>query len=151
MIIKVIRGNRSFDLDEFLKKPLFAHLATSENDVPKESPVWFYWEDECIWIIGTPSYDTFPGRIEKNPQCAIGIVDFDHETGKVLHAGFRGHATVERFDAELAKRLLRRYLGNDEKNWDQMFKDLGDSNILVRFVPETVVVRDQSFEPSFGK
>ncbi|MBN8210904.1 pyridoxamine 5'-phosphate oxidase family protein [Bacillus sp. NTK071] len=146
--LKIIEGNKSFNLDEFLKKPLFAHLSTSSSEGPRESPVWFYWENNCLWIIGTPSSDSFPRRIEESPKCAIGIVDLDHTTGKVLHAGFRGSASVEPFDRGIATRLLKRYLGPDEDNWDHRFKGLGDSNILVRFVPETVVVRDQSFIPS---
>ncbi|WP_202410201.1 pyridoxamine 5'-phosphate oxidase family protein [Pontibacillus yanchengensis] len=147
--MEIIRNSRGhYDLDEFLKKPLFAHLSTVENDVPKDSPVWFHWEDQCIWIIGTPSSDSFPGRIENHSACAVGIVDFDVKSGKVLHVGFRGHGTVEPFDAELAKRLLRKYLGINEGSWDERFKHLGDSNILIKVVPETVVVRDQSFEPS---
>lgn len=145
--MEIIRGNRSFNLDEFLKKPLFAHLSTLSQEGPRESPVWYFWENDCIWIIGTPS-DSFPRRVEENPECAIGIVDFDHTTGKVLHAGFRGHATVEPFDKGIVTRLLTRYLGLEEDKWDPMFKDLEDDNILIRFVPETIVVRDQSFIPS---
>lgn len=109
--------------------------------------MWFHWEDDCIWIIGTPT-DTFPLRVGKHPKCSIGIVDFDSTTGKVLHAGFRGKATVEPFNIELAKRLLTKYLGPNEKNWDHRFKDQDHRNVLIRFVPETVVVRDQSYSPS---
>ncbi|MGP4074747.1 pyridoxamine 5'-phosphate oxidase family protein [Halobacillus sp. K22] len=145
--MEIIPGNRSFDLDEFLKKPLFAHLSTLSKEGPRESPVWFYWENGYIYIIGTPS-DSFPQRIEENPGCAIGIVDFDHTTGKVLHAGFRGQATVEPFDKKIATRLLERYLGPDEESWDPRFQGLDDSNILIKFAPETVVVRDQSYMPS---
>ena len=146
--MKIITGNKGFDLDEFLEKPLFAHLSTLSKEGPRESPVWFYWEDEHIYIIGTPSSDSFPGRIEENPDCAIGIVDLDHTTGKVLHAGFRGYATVESFDKKIATRLLQRYLGPDEDSWDPRFQGLGNSNILIKFSPDTVVVRDQSFTPS---
>ncbi|MCA0988505.1 pyridoxamine 5'-phosphate oxidase family protein [Guptibacillus algicola] len=146
--MKIISGNRSFDLDEFMKKPLFAHLSTMADEGPRESPVWFYWEDQCIWIIGTPPSDTFPKRIEENSKCAIGIVDFDRRTGKVLHAGFRGSATVEKFDKGIATRLLTRYLGPNEEEWSPNFQGLGDSNVLIKFVPETVVVRDQSYAPS---
>ncbi|TGB03626.1 pyridoxamine 5'-phosphate oxidase family protein [Halobacillus salinus] len=146
--MEIITGNKGFDLDEFMQKPLFAHLSTLSKEGPRESPVWFHWEEEHIYIIGTPSSDSFPGRIEENPACAIGIVDLDNTTGKVLHAGFRGHATVEPFDKKIASRLLERYLGPDEKSWDARFQGLGNSNILIKFVPETVVVRDQSFIPS---
>ncbi|MCR8848518.1 pyridoxamine 5'-phosphate oxidase family protein [Rossellomorea sp. SC111] len=144
----IITDKKHFDLNEFLKKPLFAHLSTLSKEGPRESPVWFYWENEYLYIIGTPPSDSFPGRIEENPECAIGIVDFDHTTGKVLHAGFRGKATVEPFDKKIATKLLSRYLGSNEENWDPRFQGLGNSNVLIKFAPETVVVRDQSFVPS---
>ncbi|XXM72482.1 pyridoxamine 5'-phosphate oxidase family protein [Lysinibacillus sphaericus] len=146
--MKIIKGNRGFDLDEFLQKPLFAHLSSLSEDGPRESPVWFYWEDEHIYIIGTPSSDSFPGRIEKNPKCAIGIVELDPSKGKVLHAGFRGQAAVQPFDKGIATRLLERYLGPDEESWDPRFQGLGNSNVLIKFTPETIVIRDQSFTPS---
>ncbi|KGX87887.1 pyridoxamine 5-phosphate oxidase [Pontibacillus halophilus JSM 076056 = DSM 19796] len=142
--MEIIKGERSFDLDKFLEKPLFAHLSTSSPEGPRDSPVWFLWEDKCLWIIGTPG-DTFPLRIKEQPSCAIGIVDFDPGTGKVLHAGFRGKATVESFDSSLAKRLFTKYLGPNENNWDCRFKDQDPNNVLIRFAPETVVVRDQSY------
>ena len=31
-----------FDLDEFLSRPLYAHMAHSAKGKPRESPVWFY-------------------------------------------------------------------------------------------------------------
>ncbi|MED3954676.1 pyridoxamine 5'-phosphate oxidase family protein [Priestia aryabhattai] len=142
--MEIIRGKRSFDLDEFLHKPLFADLSTASPEGPRESPVWFFWEDKCLSIIGTPE-DTFPLRIDKNPNCAIGIVDFDPATGKVLHAGFRGKATAEPFNFDLAKRLFAKYLGSNEKDWDSRFKNQNPKNVFIRFVPETVVVRDQSY------
>ncbi len=140
--MEIKKGKRSFDLDEFLKKPLFAHLSTSSTEGPRDSPVWFHWEDKCLWIIGAPG-DTFPLRIKEQPSCAIGIVDFDPRTGKVLHAGFREKATVESFDINLAKHLFTKYLGSNENIWDSRFKD--HNNVFIRFVPETVVVRDQSY------
>lgn len=142
--MEIIRGKRSFDLDEFLKKPLFAHLSTASSEGPRESPVWFFWEDKCLWIIGTPG-DTFPIRIDKNPKCAVGIVEFDPSTGKVLHVGFRGKATLEPFNFDLAKRLFAKYLGSEEKDWDPRFKNQDPKNVFIRFVPETVVIRDQSY------
>ncbi|WP_179298686.1 pyridoxamine 5'-phosphate oxidase family protein [Evansella halocellulosilytica] len=143
--MRIIRDTgRSFDLDKFLSMPLVAHLSTVAEDLPRDSPVWFYWKDKKIWIIGTAS-DTFPHRIRKNPKCAIGLVDFDQHTGLFLHAGFRGTATVEPFDKSIANQLLSRYLGAEIEKWDPRFKNLDDSNVLICFIPETVVVRDQSY------
>lgn len=82
-------------LDQVLSRPLFAHLATASEQGPRESPVWFLWEEEAIWIIGNYQSDTFPKRIEREPRCAIGVVDFDIATGLVQHVGFRGRARLE--------------------------------------------------------
>jgi hypothetical protein len=147
--MKIIRDRTSsFNLDDFLMNPFFAHLSTLSEEGPRESPVWFLWEKEQIWIIGSPVQDSFPGRIIKNPLCAIGIVDFDYCVGKVHHAGFRGHATVEKFNKEISNKLLSKYLGPNEERWDSRFQNLDDSNVLICFTPVTVVVRDQSFLPS---
>jgi nitroimidazol reductase NimA-like FMN-containing flavoprotein (pyridoxamine 5'-phosphate oxidase superfamily) len=149
--VRVIRDRqRSVDLDAFLARPLFAHLATASELGPRESPVWFLWEDGAIWIIGSRRDDTFPARIEREPRCAIGIVDFDRSRGLVQHVGFRGRATVMPFDKERARRLLRRYLGEEEAQWDQRFRaTLVDcDNVLIRFEPETAVARDVSYAPN---
>lgn len=135
-------------LDEILGRPLFAHLATASAAGPRESPVWFLWEQEALWIIGHYHTDTFPLRLEREPRCAIGIVDFNLVTGLVQHVGFRGQATLQPHDEERTKRLLSRYLGQEVTKWDPRFiAILGDTEfILIRFVPETAVVRDQSYQ-----
>jgi hypothetical protein len=123
--VKVIRNRpRSVDIDEFLSRPLFAHLATASEDGPRESP---------------------------EPRCAIGIVDFNRSEGRVHHAGLRGRATIERFGRGRARRLLRRYLGEDESQWDAArFPEPLDypDNVRVRFAPETAVARDRSYRPA---
>jgi pyridoxamine 5'-phosphate oxidase-like protein len=141
---------RSVDLDEFLARPLLAHLATASDKGPCESPVWFLWEDGAIWILASGKTDTFPARLERDPRCAIGIVDFDLTTGLVQHVGFRGRAAVEGLDMQREKRLLARYLGADEAQWDSRFREsLGDpESVFVRFEPETAVARDVSYLPS---
>jgi hypothetical protein len=146
--VRVIRDRRkSVELDEFLARPLFACLATASEAGPRASPVWFLWEDDAVWMIANGRTDSFPGRIEDEPTCALAIVDFRVETGLVHHVGLRGRARVERFDAERARRLLTRYLGPDTDRWEARFREtLGDpDNVLVRFEPETVVARDQSY------
>jgi hypothetical protein len=151
--VKVIRDRpKSVELDEFLARPLFAHLATASDEGPRDSPVWFLWEDGAVWIIGSRRRDTFPGRLEREPRCAVGIVDFDREWGLVAHVGMRGLATIEPFDPDRAYRLLARYLGASTAGWDPRFRDTLDDadNLFVRFVPETVVARDQSYGGGHG-
>ena len=135
-------------LDQVLSRPLIAHLATDSEHGPRESPVWFLWEEKTIWIIGNHRTDSFPRRLEREPRCAIGIVDFDINSGFVQHVGFRGRARIEPHDEERMKRLLRRYLGEHEQGWDPRFVAvIGDRDyVLVRFEPATAVVRDQSYE-----
>ncbi|WP_147804694.1 pyridoxamine 5'-phosphate oxidase family protein [Alkalicoccus halolimnae] len=145
--MEIYKRGTNLDLDEFLKKPLFAHLATSVEDAPRDSPVWFYWDGEKIWIVGTSS-DTFPEKIKNNPKCAIGIVDFNYRSGLVIHIGFRGRAEVKPFDEKTADEIFVRYLGKNKEHWDPRFKGLDNSNVLICFTPESVVVRDQSFTPS---
>ena len=134
-------------LDEILSRPLFAHLATHSSEGPRESPVWFLWEDEALWIIGNYESDSFPKRIEREPRCAIGIVDFNVSSGLVQHVGFRGRARLEPHHSERMKQLLGRYMGQME-NWDERFVEIIDDTdyIFIRFEPETVVVRDQSYK-----
>lgn len=155
--MKVVHGTGSrfdFDgeaarrlMDEILARPLFAHIATASEHGPRESPVWFLWEDGKLWIIGNYKTDTFPKRIEEEPRCAIGIVHFDGASGLVQHVGFRGRASLEAHDAERMKRLLGRYMGELE-NWDPRFVEILDDvdYIFIRFEPETAVVRDQSYK-----
>jgi hypothetical protein len=148
--VKVIHDRpRAVGVDQFLARPLFAHLSTGCSDGPRDSPVWFLWEEESLWILASRTTDTFPLRIEQDPRCAVGIVDFDRASGRVQHVGFRGRATVEPFDANRARRLLSRYLGDDQRNWDDRFLRTlrgRDQELFVRFVPETAVARDVSYD-----
>lgn len=155
--MKIVQGTgSSFDLggdaarrllDDLLSRPLFAHLATASEQGPRESPVWFLWEHGALWVIGNRKADTFPERVEREPRCAVGIVDFDASTGVVRHVGFRGRARLMPHDAERMKRLLGRYMGAPER-WDPRFVEILDDEdyIFIRFDPETAVVRDQSYE-----
>ena len=160
--MRIVRETGShFDLGEegarrllagLLSRPLFAHLATASEDGPRESPVWFLWEEGALWVIGNYRTDTFPRRIEREPRCAVGVVDFDPATGLVQHAGFRGRARLTPHDPGRMERLLGRYMGRRDA-WDPRFVEiLGDADyIFVRFEPETVVVRDQSYVLRSGK
>ena len=138
-------------LADLLSRPLFAHLATASEDGPRESPVWFLWEEGALWIIGNYRTDTFPRRVEREPRCAVGVVDFDAATGLVQHAGFRGRARLTPHDPARMERLLSRYMG-ERSAWDPRFVEVLDDAdyVLVRFEPETAVVRDQSYELQAG-
>jgi len=146
---KVSAGDRGiFDLEEFLSRPLYAHLAHNSELGPRESPVWFHWDGQAIWIIGGT---TFPANLKRDQRCALGIVDWELTTGLSQHVGFRGRAEVLPFDCAMARTIFRRYFGPDERDWDSRFDDVfsGEAGLeMVRIIPETVVVRDQSYKPT---
>jgi general stress protein 26 len=149
--MKIIRDRpHSFELDQFLERPLFCHLATDSAEGPRNSPLWFLWEDGAIWIIGNETTDTFPERIRNQSRCAISFIDFDKRTGRVEHVGMRGRASIQPFAQERARKLLKRYLGEQEPAWDMRFQRALEepTSLLVRFEPETVVIRDVSYEPA---
>ena len=131
---------------EVLSRPLMAHLATSSPDGPRDSPVWFLWEDETMWLVGT-TRDSFPRRLRSEPRCAIGIVDFDLAAGRRVHVGMRGTAAVVDLDPDRLRRLLCRYLGDDERLWNPTFRSnvIDRLDLMVRFEPASVVARDQSY------
>jgi pyridoxamine 5'-phosphate oxidase-like protein len=144
----VSAGDRAvFDLEEFLTRPLYAHLAHNSENGPRESPVWFHWDGQAIWIIGGSS---FPANLKRDPRCALGIVDWEPATGKSHHVGMRGTAEVLPYDPAMTRMIFRRYFGPDEADWDPRFNYDAtgeDADLtMVRFTPETVVVRDQSYK-----
>jgi hypothetical protein len=141
------RDREIFDLNEFLSRPLYAHLAHNSGQGPGESPIWFHWDGEALWIIGGK---TFPENLKCDPRCAIGIVDWKPATGLSHHVGLRGRAEVLPFDSAMARTIFRKYFGRDENTWDPRFREdiVGETGVpLVRFTPETVVMRDQSYKP----
>lgn len=114
-----------FDLDEFLSRPLYAHLAHHSEHDPRESPVWFRWEGQCIWIIGGTS---FPANLKREPRCALGIVAWDLATGRSQHIGMRGRAEVLPFDAAGGQSHFSTLLwAPDERDWDDRFCDVPSS------------------------
>ena len=46
-------AQKDFEIEDMLCKPLMAHLSTVDDGAPRDSPVWFLWEDSCLWIFGT--------------------------------------------------------------------------------------------------
>ena len=135
-----------FPLEDVLSLPLMAHLATASALGPRDSPVWFLWEEGAMWFVGSSS-DTFPKRICETPECAVGVVDFDLQRGMLRHVGMRGAAGVEPLDRARLYRLLGRYLGKDSAGWSTTFRQgvIDKLDLMVRFTPASIVARDQSY------
>jgi nitroimidazol reductase NimA-like FMN-containing flavoprotein (pyridoxamine 5'-phosphate oxidase superfamily) len=135
-----------FDIDQFLQEPLFAHLATASPDGPRESPVWFLWEAQELWLVGN-NRDSFPKRIQAEPRCSVGIVEFDLARGRLRHVGIRGTGSIEPIDRGRLHRLLSRYLGGSEAEWNPGFRSrvIDRLELMVRIKPLSIVARDQSY------
>ncbi len=143
----VVENTIDAGLDAVLERPLFCFLAQCSPGGPRVSPLWYLWEDGRIWVIATRSR-SYVDRIETDGRTALAIVDFEARTGRVQHIGMRGQALIEPFDADLADRLIARYLGDEENEWPNRFADLKPADhAVIRFDPETVVARDQSYQP----
>ncbi len=135
-----------FEIDLILKKPLMAHLSTVEDGEPRDSPVWFLWEEGAVWVFGTTK-DSFISRLKKEPRCAIGIVDFDLEKGTLLHVGIRGTSSTHDVNNELLQHFLKKYLGQNSKEWNQWFIEniVAPLNQMVHITPKTIVAKNVSF------
>lgn len=148
--MRIVENTLEEGIERVLDRPLFCFLGTATPEgIPRVSPLWFLWEDECVWIIADTVEKSYATRVERTPETAAGIVDFEPTSGRVYHVGMRGRSTIEPMDDGRADRLLARYLGPDREAWDERFVDIDPERWgLIRFEPETVVARDQSFSPS---
>ncbi|RKD98116.1 pyridoxamine 5'-phosphate oxidase family protein [Halopiger aswanensis] len=143
--MEIVENTLETDLESVLERPLFCYLAQAVDAGPRLSPLWFLWEDGACWIIARTDR-SYLERADRQPEAAVAIVDFDRRTGRVEHVGMRGRAAVEPYDPDRAQRLLTKYLGNEVEDWPDGFVDLRpDDYRLIRFDPETVVARDQSY------
>ena len=151
--MEIVENSLGTDIDSFLERPLFCFLGTVDGGDPRVTPLWFLWEDGAVWTVANGE-KSYPKRVEAHPETAVAVIDFERATGRVEHVGMRGRATVEPHDPDRAIRLLKPYLGPDPEAWDQdRFPDpheWGEEMVMLRFVPGTVVARDQSYAPAPG-
>jgi hypothetical protein len=145
--MELVENTLGMELGEFLGRPLFCFFAQRSDAGPRLSPLWFLWEDGAVWNVARLNDRSYPERVRRYPQTTVAIVDFDPASGRVEHVGMRGEATLEPYDSALAERLFRKYLGEDRTAWPEMFVDFDTDNYrLIKFTPETVVARDQSYQ-----
>ncbi len=139
-------GDRAFDTDAYLSRPLIARLATAG---PTIRPIWFLWEEGAFWWLTGP-WSQLQQHLTDNSRVALVVDTCDLVTGEVRQVIANGHAEPRPFDAQRARRKLRRYLGHDEQSWDARFQleamDM-DRTGFIQLVPERLVARDLSFDP----
>jgi nitroimidazol reductase NimA-like FMN-containing flavoprotein (pyridoxamine 5'-phosphate oxidase superfamily) len=137
-----------FDVDAFLAQPLVARVATSG---PTIRPVWFLWEEGSFWWLTGSSYSRMADFLERDPNVVLVVDTCDLVTGSVRVVWARGVAEVVPLDLKRAVRKLSRYLGSDESQWEERFREPLDgdpSTRLVQLTPTVLRARDLSFRPS---
>lgn len=146
---------QDFALDLVLRKPLMAHLATTQDGAPRSSPVWFLYKDGLLWLFGTRQ-DSFVKRLKQEPRCALSIVDFDLESGILLHVGVRGTAVITEVDDNLLDQFVSKYLGEDKSLWNAWFVEhvVDPIDQMIQVTPESTVAKNVSYfktGPDFAK
>jgi nitroimidazol reductase NimA-like FMN-containing flavoprotein (pyridoxamine 5'-phosphate oxidase superfamily) len=138
-------GRPMLTVDEFLARPLVAHLATAG---PVVRPVWFLWESGAFWWL-TGDWSTLEHALTRDPSVALVIDSCDLVTGEVLQVSVRGKAEIVPWQREIAIRKLRKYLGPEDAKWprERFRLPLEDgSSRLVRLRPlSPPQLRDLSF------
>ncbi|GAA1450842.1 pyridoxamine 5'-phosphate oxidase family protein [Nocardiopsis tropica] len=138
------RSPYPFDVEAFLERPLVARAATVDSaGAPAVRPVWFLWEQNALWWL-TGSYSVVAKHLERDARTSVVVDTCDLERMEFLQVTMHGKAEVAPFDQVLARRLLRRYLGDDEEVWHPDFRHYADDGRLVRFTPDCTVVKDLS-------
>lgn len=143
-----------FDVDAFLAEGRTARVAI---DGPTVRPMWFLWEDGAFWLMSGPWAHLF-GRVQDDPEVAIVVDVCDTATGDIRSVTVRGAVTIDDgpFDVPRCRRLLVRYLGEDEASWPAEPDDYRgylaqppmDGLTWLRLVPRTWTVLDRSFTPA---
>jgi hypothetical protein len=137
-----------FDVDAFLRQPLTARVATTG---PTVRPTWFLWEDGAFWILTGP-WSRLLSRVESDPQVALVVDICDIASGLVRQVIARGVSEVVPFDKPRGRRKLVRYLGEDERRWDERFRryladDPADrGTVWLRLRPDRLTATDLSYE-----
>lgn len=104
-------------------EPLVAHLATSTDDRPHVTPLWYRYEDGIIEVMTT---GRALSNIKENPRVSLSV-QRDRDGHPEWTVTLRGTATIVE-DEETNRRrnrVLNRVYNADEGSWE-------DENTLVR-------------------
>lgn len=119
--------------EELLRKPILARVATvDENCMPHVTPVWFLYEDGCIYF--SVQKRTVKARnIAKRPYVSV-VVD---EVGANGTMGVLMSGKVEVLeDLEIFDRISEKYLGSADHPAARALRGL--PRIIVKLKPEKI-------------
>lgn len=123
------KGLSPGDLDGLLERPLVAVLATYRpNGDVLLSPVWHRWRDGGFDVV-TGGDDVKARHLRADPRASVLV--FEHGP-PYRGIEVRGHAVLDRADAEVVREIAVRYLGREE---GEAYADSGDDDTLIRLEP----------------
>jgi nitroimidazol reductase NimA-like FMN-containing flavoprotein (pyridoxamine 5'-phosphate oxidase superfamily) len=149
--VPTVPSDTPFDVDAFLAEGLTARLAT---DGPTVRPIWYQWEDGGFWLMSGPWTKLFT-RVQRDPEVAMVIDVCETDRGRIWSVQVHGAVEVVPYDVPRGRRLLRRYLGDDESAWPSEPDDYrayliepGPEGLQwLRLEPRRWIVNDFSFTP----
>ncbi len=139
-----------FDTDALLAQPLTARVATNG---PTVRPTWYLWEEQSFWILSGP-WAKLLGQVEADPILAVTVDVCDNSSGLVRQVTAWGRAEILPFDVARGRRMLARYLGPSESEWDARFRHyLNEDPIVlgtmwIRMHPTSLKAVDLSYRVS---
>jgi len=94
---------RPEEIDDLLRRPLVARLATLDPDgYPSVVPVWIEWDGTTVWLVGRATAD-YVANLDSDPRVGLSIVDADDPDRRVQ---LRGRGTIVEGPAPLTGRTL---------------------------------------------
>jgi nitroimidazol reductase NimA-like FMN-containing flavoprotein (pyridoxamine 5'-phosphate oxidase superfamily) len=105
-----VAAGRAFDVDAFLERPLVARVATNG---PTVRPVWFIWEEGCLWWLTGP-WSRLEDHLSRDPRLHVSIDTCDLASGEVRQVRMVGDGRVVAYDHARAQRKPQAHLRSGE-------------------------------------
>jgi nitroimidazol reductase NimA-like FMN-containing flavoprotein (pyridoxamine 5'-phosphate oxidase superfamily) len=143
-MVDKVQIDRIAQIESVLAEPVLARLATTNPKTmqPHVVPVWFMWEDGCVWISSFVSTRKIR-ELKHNPRGAV-LVESKQEGGKLTAVLLEGNVelvTEPREEvAKIASRIYIRYLGPEglqEPDPQSWLKD--PENLLIKLTPTKII------------
>ena len=94
-------------------------------------------------------------RVQKDPEVALCVDVGDFDNGDIKQICVYGAVEITDYDVELVRRMLRRYLGDDEASWSDSPDDYraylkeggpaGEGAVLLKLEPRKMVGMDFTY------
>ncbi len=130
------------DLQEFLTRPLVAHLAVVRaNGTAQVVPMWFLYK-EGVFYMSTRTYAAKLKHIQHNPRVAI-VIDVMEAPLKNKSVSVEGTAEVERTGVkEMTTAIYRKYVGQAGLASAAAQRNINDARVILKIVPKKIVTVD---------